>query len=176
MELWRRHSSAALALSLLLLLAPAARGCVTDSDCSLNGACVGGVCECVSFWGGADCAVVQFARVPGTAGDGALIASSTQSRWCAGVLQDDAGAWHAYSAMMDLHCGLNSWQHNSVITHATSVNAAATGPYANESIIFGYFSHNPKPIRAPDGTYLVFHIGCGGNTGTPISRQALPML
>lgn len=33
-----------------------------------------------------------------------------------------------------------------------------------------YFAHNPKPIRAPDGTYLVYHIGCGNGESDPITN------
>jgi len=33
-----------------------------------------------------------------------------------------------------------------------------------------YFAHNPKPIRAPDGTYLVYHIGCGNGLSDPIAN------
>ena len=28
------------------------------------------------------------------------------------------------------------------------------------------FAHNPTAIRAPDGTFLIYHIGCGTPVGT----------
>ena len=33
------------------------------------------------------------------------------------------------------------------------------------------FAHNPTAIRAPDGTYLIYHIGCGTpNGGKPCTK------
>eukprot|EP01120_Amphizonella_sp_Union-15-10_P006288 TRINITY_DN1990_c0_g1_i2.p1 TRINITY_DN1990_c0_g1~~TRINITY_DN1990_c0_g1_i2.p1 ORF type:complete len:283 (+),score=49.98 TRINITY_DN1990_c0_g1_i2:494-1342(+) len=68
---------------------------------------------------------------------------------------------------MSFHCGLNSWQRNSVIRHATS--PVPQGPYEPAEIIETYFAHNPTIIRAPDGTYLVYHIGCGDGRSNPIT-------
>ena len=105
-------------LSLLSLAVALAAACTTDSDCNLNGKCVAGTCACVSFWGGPDCGQVQF--LPAAAANhAALLPSSNQSHWCAGVQFDASDkTWHLYSALMADNCGLNSWQSNSVITHA----------------------------------------------------------
>jgi hypothetical protein len=154
-----------LPLLLLLLFSSQCFACTTAIDCSLNGVCVAGTCRCVSFWGGSDCSTVRFGRVP-AATLGALQPAADASHWCAGVLPDGNGTWHAYSALMDLHCGLNAWQRNSVITHATG--PSPVGPFGPESIVLSYFSHNPKPVRANDGTWLIFHIGCG-NGSAPIT-------
>ena len=160
-----RRSIAAAAALLLLHVAHGAP-CSSDAECSLNGACVGGKCECVSFWGGPDCGTVQFGRASAALG-GALVDPRNTSRWCAGAVHDNAtSTWHLYSALMAEHCGLNAWQRNSVITHATS--RAPTGPFVEDATpVMGWFAHNPKPILAPDGTWLIFHIGCGGSTSTP---------
>jgi hypothetical protein len=40
-----------------------------------------------------------------------------------------------------------------------------------------FFATNPKPIRAPDGTFLVYHVGCGDGQSDPIvncSRGVTP--
>jgi len=47
------------------------------------------------------------------------------------VVQSDDGRWHAYVAVMAGSCGLNSWQHNSVIVHAES--ESLEGPYVNDT-------------------------------------------
>jgi hypothetical protein len=145
--------------------AEAGSTCATEFDCSLNGACVAGVCRCVSFWSGADCSRVSLGAVP-AATLGALQPAADASHWCASALADGNGTWHVYSALMDLRCGLNSWQRNSVITHATG--PSPVGPFSSETIVQSYFSHNPKALRANDGTWLIFHIGCGSGT-SPIT-------
>lgn len=159
-----RHHAAAFAALALLVTSAVASSCSTDEDCNLNGVCKNGACDCVSFWGGADCGVVQFKPVSAQT-HGALLPVAGASHWCAGALSDGNGTWHLYSALMARHCGLSTWQSNSVITHATA--AAPEGPYFAEEGVLGWFAHNPKPARAPDGSWLVFHIGCGGDAGTP---------
>jgi len=133
---------------------------VDDASCSLNGACVSGACACVPPWAGPACGALDF--LPARAPDGALYRRANVSSWCASALRDDAGVWHAVVAQMADNCGLNSWQRNSQLVHVTSAGGPA-GPYANETLIRAPFSHNPKLARAPDGTFLVFHIGCGDN-------------
>ena len=39
------------------------------------------------------------------------------------------------------------------------------GPYSPREIIMMPFAHNPTAVRAPDGTYLIYHIGCGTPNG-----------
>jgi hypothetical protein len=65
------------------------------------------------------------------------------------------------------HCTLAQWQTNSACWHATS--SSPTGPFANESQVVGPFSHNCLVRRAADKTFLLFHIGDGGE-----SRQQTP--
>lgn len=135
--------------------------CADDADCNLNGACSSGTCACVAPWTGADCGALDF--LPARAPDGALYRRENVSSWCASALRDDAGVWHAVVAQMADNCGLNSWETNSQLIHVTSTTGPE-GPYGNETLIRLPFSHNPKLTRAPDGTYLVWHIGCGDNT------------
>lgn len=164
MALYRRYPALAAFTVVLTATVALATSCTADEDCNLNGICTGGVCQCVTFWGGSDCGVVQFKPVSART-HGALLPVPQASHWCAGALSDGNGTWHLYSALMARHCGLSTWQSNSVITHATA--AAPEGPYEAEEGVLGWFAHNPKPARAPDGTWLVFHIGCGGSEGSP---------
>ena len=135
--------------------------CADAAACNLNGECNAGACACVAPWTGADCGSLDFLRA--RAPDGALYRRENTSSWCASALRDDAGVWHAVVAQMAGECGLNSWEQNSQLVHVTSA-AGPEGPYSNETLIRLPFSHNPKLSRAPDGTYLIWHIGCGDNT------------
>ena len=148
-------------LCLLLGCVSAGRACSTDEDCSLNGRCAASACACVAPWRGDDCGVLDV--LPATAPDGALYRRANTSTWCASALRDDAtGAWHAIVSLFADSCGLDSWTVNSELVHVVSASGPA-GPYVNETVIRLPFSHNPKVTRAPDGTFLVFHIGCGDN-------------
>eukprot|EP01043_Picozoa_sp_COSAG02_P079561 COSAG02_NODE_18473_length_936_cov_1.158901_3_plen_92_part_01 len=63
-------------------------------------------------------------------------------------------------------CGMQTWTTNSIIRHAVADTPA--GPYTPKEIIMHPFAHNPTAIQAPDGTYLIYHIGCGTpNGGSP---------
>jgi hypothetical protein len=154
-------------MALLLRLAALcaiASSCVTPEDCSLNGECTSGQCICVPPWTGVSCGQLDF--LPARAPDGALYRRNGTSSWCASVLQEEGsggGGWRAVVSQMAGGCGLNSWEANSQLVSVSSAGGAL-GPYAaNESTIRLPFSHNPKLARAPDGTILLFHIGCGDN-------------
>lgn len=77
------------------------------------------------------------------------------------MLQDSQGLYHMYMALMENHCGLDVWTLNSAIAHA--IGKTSLGPFIYQDIIMPAFAHNPQPTQAPDGTYLIFHIGCGTN-------------
>jgi hypothetical protein len=135
--------------------------CTSDFDCSLNGECANGMCTCVPPWTGDWCGVLDV--LPAAAPDAALYRRENTSSWCASTVRDDAGVWHAFISVFADHCGLNSWQANSQLVHATSAGGP-TGPFVNDSVIRLPFSHNPKVVRDPiSREYLIFHIGCGDN-------------
>lgn len=132
--------------------------CTTAADCSLNGDCVNNVCVCDSHWSGSPACDV-LALLPTDKATGYHNASA--STWGGVPLQDTQGdgLWHLYVAQMLNGCDLMSWKNNSVIVRA--VSASPGGPYSYAETVLPAFSHNPKAIRAPDGTYLVYGIGGG---------------
>lgn len=69
------------------------------------------------------------------------------------------GLYHMFVAEMLNSCGMDTWSTNSIIRHA--VSPSPMGPFARREVVMPVFAHNPTAIRAPDGTYLVYHIGCG---------------
>ena len=149
--------------SLLSPLLAAVLACQTPEDCSLNGACTPSGCTCVAPWVGAACGQLDFLPAP-SAHLSALVLAPNASTWCASTLRDDStGAYHAIFSLFAGGCGLNSWVANSQLMHATA--SSPTGPFAaaTASLLRLPFAHNPKLTRAPDGTYLLFHIGCGDN-------------
>ena len=84
-------------LSLLAALFSVAAGCATPEDCSLNGECSSaGQCVCVAPWTGASCGLLDF--LPARAPDGALYRRNGTSSWCASVLREEGGGWHAVVA------------------------------------------------------------------------------
>ena len=54
-------------------------------------------------------------------------------------------------------CGMSTWSTNSVIRHA--VANSPEGPFEPKEIVMSAFAHNPTAVKAPDGNYLIYHIG-----------------
>lgn len=135
--------------------------CQTDDDCSLNGVCSGGSCKCDPAWGGQSCELLQLVPPPAVipAYPPPELLHNTTS-WGGSVIADPStGKFHMYVAEMINGCGMSTWSTNSIIRHA--VSDTPTGPYAQKEVVMSYFAHNPTAITAPDGTHLIWHIGCG---------------
>merc|ERR1712086_466670 len=81
------------------------------------------------------------------------------SSWGGSIQADKNGVWHMFVSRMAGHCGLNSWQQNSEIVHATSTDPE--GPYTYNQTVLPHFAHGPKVRALKDDTYLMMHLGCG---------------
>jgi len=153
------------------LLAPPPQECTTAADCSLGGVCTASRCVCWPTWSGPNCSVLNLQPSPATCG-GAFRRPKNQSSWGGSVLLDN-GVYHMFSADMEKHCGLNSWQRNSRIVHLTSTTP--TGPFVERDVVMTPFAHNPTVHRAngsAGGDWLIYHIGSGrrdGNHGPPLT-------
>ena len=138
----------------------AAGGCATDEDCSLLGVCgESGVCKCDAGWHGADCGQLKLKAVQ--PGSGYNLTSEGISTWGANIFPagtPDSQVWHMYAAEFENKCGINHWSPNSAVVHAVS-NTGAAGPYTRQNTAVVPFAHNPKVVRAPDGTWLMYTIG-----------------
>ena len=152
-------------LLLLLLLAghacaDEALGCETDEDCSLLGVCTSGACHCDPGWHGDDCG--QLGLLPVKPNSGYNLTGEGISSWGANIFPaTHNGAetvWHMYAAEFENKCGISHWSPNSAIVHATSTSGPA-GPYTRKDVAVVPFAHNPKVVRAPDGTWLMYTIG-----------------
>lgn len=160
---------AATAAAAALLAAPAAAaGCATDDDCSLNGVCVQNGCVCDPGWVGTTCGALNITTVD--AADGYDGLPQGVSSWGGAALPGDGdGLWHLFYSKMEGGCTLSSWTTNSACWRATG--PSALGPFTDADTVLGPWCHNAVPSRAPDGTWLVYHIGCGGVTPKNCSSE-----
>jgi len=146
------------------LAASVALACKTDMDCSMAGICGGdGKCNCEAPFAGPSCA--ELGLTPVSCGNGGLCIDG-HSTWGGGIMADDDGTLHMFSALMDDSCSLGAWLTKSRVLHAVSPSVAS--PFAPKEIVLGqrnasYWDsltqHNPTVVRAPDGTWLIVYMG-----------------
>eukprot|EP00039_Didymoeca_costata_P013901 m.217906 g.217906 ORF g.217906 m.217906 type:complete len:487 (-) comp15894_c1_seq1:75-1535(-) len=140
--------------------------CKSDEDCSLNGICASnGSCVCDAEWFGPKCGQLNLIK-PQTvtpAYPPPEFYANTTSWGGSVVYENSTKQYHMFVAEMSNSCGMSTWSTNSIIRHA--VSSSPTGPFARQEVVMSEFAHNPTAIQAPDGTYLIYHIGCG--TGRP---------
>ena len=151
-------------LIVVALARVAAPACVDASSCSLNGDCVAGACVCDPWWAGSPACDV-LAIQPARKTDGYRNASGVMS-WGGMSVRDDAGAWHLFAAELINKCPLSTWKNNSRTVRG--VGTAPGGPFEIVQQIAPPFSHNPKILRASDGTYVLYSIGSGLFFPTPV--------
>jgi hypothetical protein len=132
--------------------------CSGDSDCSFNGACSAdtGTCACDAAWGGPRCAELQLLPIdpahPGLRLVDAL--GHNVSTWGAPMLRDAAtGVWHAWASEMEQGCGINSWESNSHVVHATA--SSPGGPWTRREEVFVAFAHEPDVVVGPGGELVM---------------------
>jgi hypothetical protein len=148
--------------SLLAVLIGVSSGtkCTTEMDCSLNGNCSKDACRCDPGWKGDACDVLDFR--PATSKEEVLQGAYQGgfASWGASVFFEN-GKYHMFAAEMAEHCGLNSYTYNSVVVHATAHKPE--GPFVRDKVVVPNQSHNPTVVRAPNGSWVLYHIGCGQN-------------
>lgn len=103
--------------------------------------------------------------------------SQTADSWHHG----SASTWHMYAAEFENNCDISHWSPNSAIVHAVS-SSGPLGPYERRGVAVKPFAHNPKVVRAPDGTWLMYTIGtplapaslfnCSNESTSPAPRDA----
>jgi hypothetical protein len=145
---------------MLLRAAALAAACVSNLDCSLNGVCTSGACVCDPGWAGASCGNLSLTSTSPSLGHAW---GSGSSSWGGLPLQADDGSWHLFYSQFARGCGLYSWSTNSRIVHATSPSLSQ--PFVDSDVVEPAFSHNAQAMRAPDGTWVVWYIGCGQGEG-----------
>ncbi|KAJ9459687.1 hypothetical protein DIPPA_16830 [Diplonema papillatum] len=128
--------------------------CQSYANCSLNGQCIDGVCQCEAAWYGPQCDMLVRRPADLTAGFHSPHNGGKTSSWGGSVLRDENGTYHMYSSVMALECGINYWEPNSMVVHATA--QAPAGPYVQKSTIELPFAHEPNVVRGPNGEYVIY--------------------
>eukprot|EP00413_Alexandrium_margalefii_P002002 CAMPEP_0204523498 /NCGR_PEP_ID=MMETSP0661-20131031/6869_1 /ASSEMBLY_ACC=CAM_ASM_000606 /TAXON_ID=109239 /ORGANISM="Alexandrium margalefi, Strain AMGDE01CS-322" /LENGTH=402 /DNA_ID=CAMNT_0051529197 /DNA_START=42 /DNA_END=1250 /DNA_ORIENTATION=- len=147
---------------LLGLLASVAASCDSEMDCSLNGLCTRGVCQCDGPWSGLDCSQLRFKPALISSCGKACAYHAMDKRntsWGGSVIRGGDGRFYMAAAEMAGGCTLDSWTTNSQV--AIAVADRPEGPYAKQQVAVPPWSHNPQMVRATDGTYLIFTLGDG---------------
>ena len=148
---------------LLQLAATLSFGCKSDLDCSLNGICAAGTCTCDVEWLGDTCGLLHLLPTIEDNGFRPLNASS----WGGSIIRDDGdpdGRIHMFASYITEHCGLQAWKTNSEIVHLVSENPLGPFlPVEHAPRVVPRFAHNPTIKKNENGSYLLFHIGCGSS-------------
>lgn len=132
--------------------------CFTAMQCELNGKCINSKCICSQGWRGRFCQTLDL--LPAKRGNGYHRKNMTS--WGGSIIAPEISGLSRYQlivAEFDLHCGFNAWYEVSRIIRASS--STADGPYVFEEVIKQRFAHGPTVVQAPDGRFVLFHIGDG---------------
>ena len=129
--------------------------CADPSDCSYNGVCNDGTCECHPQWMGKYCGQLRLVATEKSAGLHWHDAAGRVSTWGGSVVRDANGTYHMWAAEMTNNTGILVWMLNSRIRHAVS-RTGPYGPYEPQDIAFGLWGHEPTVARAPTGECVLF--------------------
>ncbi len=157
--------------------------CKTDIDCSLNGKCdaQSGECACDAPWkhgpsGREACNVLDVLPhpddyIPAYGSDatkrttfGCQNTSHTITSWGGNIIMDDSVTpplYHLWVSAMGVGHGLSGWGAISQIDHATATDPMHA--FTKCDVALSKEAHNASPLRAKNGSYLLFHIGDGGD-------------
>ena len=154
--------------------------CATDLDCSLNGLCdaASGKCACAAPWktgpsASEFCNVLDVLPhpvdyVPAYGGPRTDTAYGPQNvtSWGGNIIKGNDGLYHLWVSRMGGGAGLNGWTSVSQIDHA--VSSDPMGVFALKDTALKKEAHNASPLRAANGSFLIFHIGSGhgGDSGS----------
>ena len=149
-----------------------ATAALCPSDCSLNGACVSGRCECDGGWKGVACD--QLSVGPARRGGG--LHNASLASWGGNAIFE-GGKYHLFAAAMLNECGLEAWGTNSYVLRAEA--DTPDGPFEPRARVLGPFAHNPTVRHLPDGSVLLYLIGSGNSSSPPRDcrgKSVLPQL
>ncbi len=157
------HSTLRVAVAASIALVAIAT-CKTDEDCSLNGVCRDGACDCDPAWTESDCGMLALLPAAQKASFHGLNEQTTS--W-GGSVVPAKGKYYMYAAEMMNNCTLGSWTVNSEVVVATSDKPE--GPYVEQRQIVKPWAHNPQAIVVDGGkTVAVFSLGDGVPINGPV--------
>eukprot|EP01061_Rhynchopus_euleeides_P007663 TRINITY_DN16728_c0_g1_i4.p1 TRINITY_DN16728_c0_g1~~TRINITY_DN16728_c0_g1_i4.p1 ORF type:complete len:493 (+),score=142.54 TRINITY_DN16728_c0_g1_i4:79-1557(+) len=128
--------------------------CRDNGDCSLNGKCAAGVCQCRPAWKGHRCETLNILPAQKDAGYRGVDDGHNTSSWGGAVLKGPDGLYHMWAAEMTEHCGIGAWAENSRVIHA--VSATPGGSYKRTQVVWEVFSHEPEVVPGPNGEFIMY--------------------
>ncbi len=150
--------------------------CENELDCSLNGRCSGtldpttdSTCLCFVGWRGKRCETLDLLPASPQAGyqyreDGNI------SSWGMPILRHPAtGVYHAWPCEITSHCGINSWERNSQVVHATSTSPA--GSYTRVGVVWPVFASEPSVALGPHGEAVMWFSMSPQGTAPPGGKE-----
>ena len=161
------------------------RPCSSNLDCSLNGVCspASAACVCDAPWKDSPqeaCSVLDVLPHPDdyvpAYGGGPARRSTAWGRqsitsWGGNILRGGGdGKYHLYVSTMDQGKGLSSWGSESRVDHAVADDPM--DQFTLVSTALPKEAHNAAPIKTPNGTYVIFHVG-GTNSSTSLAHYGL---
>ncbi len=105
-------------LAVVGLVAAVSLACKEASDCSHNGQCVQGACECRPAFAGPTCGKFAFDTLDESIGTGlrTVFPDGQQvSSWGGTIHRHDDGKYHMWAAEMVNFCGIKTWISNSQV-------------------------------------------------------------
>mmetsp|Transcript_13508 Transcript_13508/g.19770 ORF Transcript_13508/g.19770 Transcript_13508/m.19770 type:complete len:596 (+) Transcript_13508:169-1956(+) len=130
--------------------------CASDWDCSLAGVCSDSTkkCVCDDWATGHDCSYLDLQPIPP---DKISYLHNVHTSWGASIVYSNHDQlYHMYVSeitcppdyVKSTRCGLNFWQTQSQVAHATS--PTLQGPYVRQKAVVAPFAHNPTVRYSPN--------------------------
>lgn len=131
-------------------------------DCSLNGICTRGTCQCDAGWTGSKCTVLDVLPLNE---DNIGYRNSSMPTWSGNVIEED-GKWHMFvgaRAELSTPAGMErpfpSSDSLGCNAHIARLEASRPeGPYQLAEVALPRMHFSPNVVRAPDGTVLLFSV------------------
>eukprot|EP01052_Picozoa_sp_SAG31_P036407 SAG31_NODE_4539_length_3154_cov_17.499836_2_plen_377_part_00 len=137
-----------------------------------------GVCKCDVPWTGADCSILDVLQSTILYPNQPQVATGASTdysaaAWGGSIVRDEVGTYHLFSDVVCQDWSPGFHELNANIVHSTS--RSPIGPWEYHGIVTGpsvdgFTAINPRIQRAPDGTYLLFHIAISSKNFNDRSR------
>ena len=146
------------------MLAPPRSGSTASEACSLNGELLNGKCHCLAAWRGPTCG--ELSLLPARRGAGLHAESDSKlSSWGGAVAFDQASRrWVMFGNELVGGCGINSWEANSRIVRASTVDL--DDPFVVDAVVAPAFASEPSLAKLGE-TWLLYSIGNTSSTLPP---------